>query len=338
MSYSTVGFLVICTLSLLAAPRTAAAQPPAKVPRIGVLYPGSPSSPSEPSIRRVPALGHALRDLGYVEGQHIALAYRYAEGNLDRLPDLAAELVRLPVDMILAGGIYSALAAKHATTTIPIVFFAATDPVGRGLVASLARPGGNITGVAFDGGPEILGKRLALLKEAVPTVSRVAILAGRARMSTYDAAEQVQESAARELGLTLRYFYVQQGETFTEWVFPAITADAHTIDALHVGGGSVTPQNQRQIADFALQRRLPTIGISREYAVAGCLLSYGPTVAETARRAAAFVDKILQGAQPADLPVEQPTKFEFVINLKTAQALGLTMPPAVLFQADEVIR
>ena len=332
MWYSAVGFLVTLTLSLLAAPLPADAQPPAKVPRIGVLWPASPTVTSwlSPFVQ-------GLRDLGYVEGQHIAFTYRYAEGNLDRLPDLAAELVRLPVDILVAGGVAAALAAKHATTTIPIVFSGATDPVGRGLVASLARPGGNITGTSFDGGPEIFGKRLELLKEAVPTVSRVAILAGQVRTPTYDAVEKAQESAARALGLTLRYFYVRRLEEFTAWVFPAITSDTHTIDALYAVGPFAV-QYQRQITDFARQNRLPTIGIGRGYADAGSLLSYGATVAELSRRAAAIVDKILKGAQPADLPVEQPTKFEFVINLKTAKQIGLTIPQSLLFRADKVIK
>jgi putative ABC transport system substrate-binding protein len=315
-------------------PRAINAQQPIKVPLIGVLNAGPP--PSEAQRQQSPLL-QKLRELGWHEGHNIAFERRYAEGNLDRLPDLAAELVRLPVDMILAVPLASALAAQHATTTIPIVFSNTTDPVGRGLVASLARPGGNITGVANDGGPDLFGKRLELLKEAVPTVSRVAMLYGQVRAPTYDAAEKEQERAARALGLTLRYFHVQRGEAFTEWVFPAIKADTHTIDALHMGG-PLTDQYRGQIADFALQHRLPTIGFQRTFAEAGCLLSYGANAAGVSRRAAAFVDKILKGAQPADLPVEQPTKFDFVINLKTAQALGLTIPPTVLFQADEVIR
>jgi putative ABC transport system substrate-binding protein len=339
MWYSAIGCVVTLILMLLAV-ALAAAQPLAKVPRLGVLLSGSPPAPSSPSvpfIQRVPEFGQGLRDLGYVEGENITFAYRYAEGNLDRLPDLAAELVHLPVDMLLAAGIAGALAAKHATTTIPIVFFEATDPVGRGLVASLARPGGNITGVAYDGGPELFGKRLELLKAAVPTVSRVAMLSGQVRALTYDAGEQAQESAARALGLTLRYFYVRQREQFMEWVFPAIKADTHTIDALHVGG-PLALQYRQQIADFALQHRLPTIGIIRDLAAAGHLLSYGPTRREMRQRTAVLVGKILQGATPADLPVEQPTKFELVINLKTAQELGLTKPPMLLFQADEVIQ
>jgi putative ABC transport system substrate-binding protein len=340
MWYSAVGFLVTLTLSLLTVPLAAEAQPLAKGPRIGVLSPGFPPAPSVPS----PILPfiQGLRDLGYMEGQTIAFEYRYAEGNLDRLPDLAAELVRLPVDMLVVAGIASALAAKHATTTLPIVFFSAADPVGRGLVASLARPGGNITGVAFDTGRGLGQKRLELLKEAVPTISHVAILFGQVMPTSdaYEAWEKAQkalESAARALGLTLRRFHVPQPEAFTAWVFPTITSDVHGIDAL-VAGGPVALQYRRQIADFALQHRLPMIGIDRPYAEAGSLLSYGPTQREMQQRAAVLVGKILQGATPADLPVEQPMKFELVINLKTAKALGITIPPLLLFQADEVIQ
>jgi putative ABC transport system substrate-binding protein len=333
MTRCTLGLLVTLALGLLVAPLAAAAQPPAKVPRIGVLSTGSPPATAAffaPFIQ-------GLRDLGYVEGQHIALEYRYAEGNLDRLPDLAAELVRLPVDLLVAGSGSSALAAKQATTTLPIVFFSAADVVARGLVASLARPGGNITGVSFDTGPEIVGKRLELLKDAVPTVSRVAMLVGEVRSPTAEANEKAQERAARVLGLTLQYFYVLRPEAFTEWVFPAITADTPAIEALYVGGPVAVGRSQ-QIADFALQHRLPMIGIGRPLAEAGSLLSYGPTQRAMQQRAAVLVGKILQGAKPADLPVEQPTQFELVINLKTAQALGLTIPPTLLSQADEVIR
>jgi len=332
MWYSAIGCLVTLTLSLLTVPLTADAQPSAKVPRIGVLSSASPPATSTPS-----PWVQGLRDLGYVEGQHIAFVYRYAEGNLDRLPDLAVELVRLPVDMLVAGGVAAALAAKQATTTIPIVFSGTTDPVGRGLVASLARPGGNLTGVAFDTGPEIVGKRLELLKEAVPTISRVAWLVGNVPSPTSEAREQERESVVRALGLTLRYFYVRQPEEFTAWVFPAITADAHAIDALYAGGPAVS-EYRRQIADFALQHRLPTIGIQRDLAAAGALLSYGPNLRAMSQRAAVFVDKILRGATPAELPVEQPTKYELVLNLKTAKTLGITMPPSLLLLADEVIQ
>ena len=333
---SAMGFIVTLILSLLTASLTAEAQPPGKVPRIGLLIPGSSSGFSS----RIEVFRQELRDLGWVEGQQIALEYRYAE-NLDRLPDLAAELVRLPVALILAWGAASALAAQHATPTIPIVLVGVANPVGRGLVASLARPGGNITGLASEGhpegGPGLTAKQLELFKEAVPTISRVAMLFGQARLPTREADEQARERAAPALGLTLRHFYVQRLEEFTAWVFPAITADAPAIDALYARGG-VTIEARRQLADFALQHRLPLMGGGREHAEAGSLLSYGANQAVIWRRVAHYVERILKGTTPADLPVEQPTQFELVINLKTAQALGITIPPLFLFRADEVIR
>ena len=332
---SVIGCLVMLILSLLAVPLTADAQPPGKVPRIGLLIPGSSSGFSS----RLEMFQQGLRDLGWVEGQHIALEERYAE-NLDRIPDLAADLVRLKVDLIVTWGTPAAQAAKNATSTIPIVFVGVANPVGRGLVASLARPGGNITGMASEGDPEggpgLTAKQLELLKEAVPTVSRVAMLFGQV-LPTREAGEQARERAAPVLGLTLRHFYVQRPEEFTAWVFPAITADTPAIDALYARGG-VTFESRRQLADFALQHRLPMMGSAREHAEAGFLLSYGASQAAMWRRAATYVDKILKGTTPADLPVEQPTQFELVINLKTANALGLTLPPTLLFQADEVIR
>jgi len=331
-----IGLLFTLTLGLLVAPFAAEAQPAGKVSRIGLLMLGSSSG----FLSRIEVFRQGLRDLGWVEGQQIALEYRYAE-NLDRLPDLAAKLVRLPVALILAWGAANALAAKQATTTIPIVFVGVANPIGRGLVPSLARPGGNITGIASEGhpegGPGLTAKQLELLKEAVPTVSRVAMLLGQVGGPTSGAGEQARERAAPVLGLTLRHFYVQRSEEFTGWIFPAITADAPAIDALYARGG-VTFESRRQLADFALQLRLPMMGSVREHAEAGSLLSYGASQAAMWRRAAHYVDKILKGTTPADLPVEQPTQFELVINLKTAQALGLTISPTLLFQADEVIR
>ena len=229
-----LGFLLPLALGALAVPPAADVQP-AKVHRIGVLSPASPPTASVSSL-----LVQGLRDLGYVEGQHIAFAYRYAEGNLDQLPALAAELVRLPVEILVAEGVAAALAAQHATATLPIVFSGVTDPAGRGLVTSLARPGANLTGVAFDTGPEIMGKRLELLKEVVPTISRVAMLSGNVRAPTSEAGEQERARIAQALGLTLRYFYVRQPEEFTARVFPALMADAPAIDALHAGGPVVS--------------------------------------------------------------------------------------------------
>jgi putative ABC transport system substrate-binding protein len=332
MTRRTLRIIVTLALGFLVPPLATDAQPSGKVHRIGILTPGAETSTPAFEIVR-----QGLREVGYVEGKNIAFEYRYADGNLDRLAALAAELVRLPVDLLLVAGVASALAAKQATTTIPIVFSGAANPVGRGLVTNLARPGGNLTGVAYDVGPGLGMKRLELLKEAVPTVSRVAILLGQVRSPTYEAAQQEQERMARVLDLTLRHFSVLRPEELTEWVFPALKADAPAIDALYVDGPVVFRQRQ-QIADFALQNRLPTVGISREMATAGVLLSYEPSRREMQQRTAVLVDKILKGAKPGDLPVEQPTKFELVINLKTAQALGLTIPPTLLFQATEVIR
>jgi putative tryptophan/tyrosine transport system substrate-binding protein len=336
MTCRMIGLLSTLTLSLLVASLAAGAQPAGKVSRLGLLFLSSSSGVSS----HIEGFRQGLRDLGWVEGQQIALEYRYTE-NLDRLPELVADLVQLKADLIVTWGTPAAQAAKHATSTIPIVFVGVTNPVGRGLVASLAQPSGNLTGMGFEGDPEggpgLTAKQLELLKDAVPTVSRVAMLLRQEGLPTREAGEQARERAARVLGLTLRHFYVQRPEDFTAWVFPAITADVPAIDALYAGWG-MTVESRRQLADFALQHRLPVMGSGREHAEAGSLLSYGASQAAMWRRAAHYVDKILKGTMPADLPVEQPITFELVINLKTAQALGLTIPPSVLFQADEVIR
>ena len=328
--------LIALALDLLMAPLAAVAPPAGNVPRIGLLFLSSSSGVSS----HIEGFRQGLRDLGWVEGQQIALEYRSTE-HLDRLPELAADLVRLKADLLVTWGGAAAQAAKQATSTIPIVFVGATNPVGRGLVASLAQPSGNLTGMGFEddpeGGPGLTAKRLELLKDAVPTVSRVAMLLRPVDWPTREADAQARERAARVLGLTLRHFSVQRPEDFTAWVFPAITADAPAIDALYAGWG-MTFESRRQLADFALQHRLPMMGSVRDHAEAGSLLAYGASQAAMWRRAAHYVDKILKGTRPADLPVEQPTTFELVINLKTAQALGLTIPPTLLFQADEVIR
>jgi putative ABC transport system substrate-binding protein len=329
-----VWFLVTLTFVLVATPLAAEAQPAGHVSRLGLLVLGSSSSFSS----RLKGFRQGLHDLGWVEGQQIALEERYAE-NLDQVPGLADELVRLPVALILAGGAANALAAKQATATIPIIFVGVANPIGRGLVPSLARPGEHITGIASEGHPEggagLTAKQLELLKTAVPNVSRVAMLFGQVGVPTSGPEER--ERAAAVLGLTLRPFYVQRPEDFTAWVFPAIMADTPAINALYARGG-VTFEAGRQLADFALQHRLPMMGSVREHAEAGSLLAYGVSQAAMWRRAAHYVDKILKGTKPAHLPVEQATEFELIINLKTAQALGLTIPPALLFQATEVIR
>jgi ABC-type uncharacterized transport system substrate-binding protein len=338
MMHRVIALLMTLTLAMLVGPFAAEAPPAGKVYRIGILQVGTASR----TAGSMEVFRQGLHDLGWVEGQQIALEYRYAE-NLDRLPELAAELVHLPVVLILAWGTPSARAAQQATTTIPIVFGGVVNPVERGLVASLARPGGNLTGMGSeeghpDGGPGLTAKQLELLKAAVPSVSRVAMLFGEVGLlPPREANEQARERAALGLGLTLRHFYVQRPEDLTAWVFPAITADAQAIDALYARGPFMF-ESRRQLADLALQHRLPMMGSFREAAEAGSLLSYGTSQAAMWRRAAHYVDRILKGTTPADLPVEQPTTFELVINLKTAAALGITIPPTLLFQADEVIR
>jgi putative ABC transport system substrate-binding protein len=337
--------LALLTLALgLLLPSLTAAQRPANVPRIGVLaafFSSRPPPDLEASREGQPALGsleieafrHELRDLGDVEGQSIALEYRHAEGKLERLPELAAELVRLKVDVIFAVGAGAVQAAQHASETIPIVFVGTGDPVGQGLVASLARPGGNITGVTFHDAAE-MGKRLELLKETVPGVTRVACLWHDA---TPPGARHLQEAerAARALGMQLYPVEVREPFRFDQAF--ATMAEAH-VDALITPPSGPFFGRRTQLMDLALQTRLPGIFPEREFVEAGGLMAYGPSVSANFRRAATYVDKILKGAKPADLPVEQPMQFELVINLKTAKALGLTLPPTILFLADEVIR
>jgi len=275
---------------------------------------------------------HGLRDLGYVEGQSIALESRYAEGQPERLPALAAELVRLQVDIILADGAAAVQAAQHVPETSLIVFTAVPDPVGQGLVASLAQPGGNTTGVSFND-PALMGKRLELLKAAVPGVTRVAYL----WTATPSSARHLQEAerAAHALGMQLHPVEVHALYPVDQ-AFAAMAA-AHA-DALVTQPSAEFFTRRAQIVALAAQTKLPTLFPEREFVEAGGLMAYGNSVPAVFYRAATYVDKILKGAKPADLPVEQPTKFELVINLKTAEALGITIPPTLLFQADEVSR
>jgi ABC-type uncharacterized transport system substrate-binding protein len=327
MGCSALRCIVILILSLLVAPRATTAQPPAKGPRIGILRSGVGDSTGLSDAFR-----QGLRQRGYVEGQTIHLAWRYAEGQVERLPALAAELARLPVDVLVAaGGTPVALAAQRATTTIPIVMTNVGDPVETGLVASLARPGGNITGLSSMS-PDITGKRLELLKAVVPALSRVAVLWQPANPS---AALQFQElqAAARALHLQVQALEVRGPDEF-DHAFSA----ARGAGAVVVVGDPVFTQHRRRITALAQRSRLPAMYVFREFVEAGGLMSYGVHLPDLGRRAAIYVDKILKGAKPADLPVEQPTKFELVINLKTAQALGLTIAPTLLFQADEVIK
>jgi putative ABC transport system substrate-binding protein len=276
----------------------------------------------------------ALRDLGWVEGQNLIIEYRWAEGKVERLPDLAADLVRRKVDVIVAPAGSSALAAKNATSSIPIVMIFPSNPVEMGLVASLSRPGGNITGTTFTSGPEIFGKQLQILKETIPRASRVAVLWNPADPSFATQKSEV-EGATRSLGIRLQIAEARGPEEFDS-AFAAMARErAH---ALLVGGTSTFLVHRTRIAELAVKGRLPTMCNFREIVEAGGLMSYAVNMRDFVGRAAGYVDKILKGAKPADLPIEQPTKFELVINLKTAKALGLTIPQSVLGRADEVIQ
>jgi putative ABC transport system substrate-binding protein len=327
MWYSTVGCLIMLTLNLLVVPRTSQAQSAAHMPRLGLLIPSSASGYAS----YLEAFRQGLRDLGYVEGRTITLESRFADGQSDRLPALVAELVRLPVDVLVVDGTVALRLAQHATTSIPIVMIAG-DPVGAGFVASLAHPGGNITGLSMMI-PDLSGKRLEFLKAAVPTLSRVAVLRHRdAPVAPYVTETQ---TAAQALGLQLQTLEVGSPDEFAQ-AFAAMTRE-HA-DALVVIPSTLFLNHRRELAALALQHRLPAMFLEREFVEAGGLIAYGPTMADLRRRAATYVHKILQGAKPADLPVEQPTKFELVLNLKTAQALGITMPPSLLVLADEVIQ
>jgi putative ABC transport system substrate-binding protein len=327
-------FLSILLIIAVMGPGTITeAQQPKKVWRIGYLVSDDAASEST----RAEGIRLALRERGYIEGQNIATEYRYAKGENDRLAELAVELVGLKVDIIVAvGGDGVILAAKNATKTIPIVMVGAGgDPVEVGHVESLARPGGNVTGIA-NLNRELSGKRLELFKEAVPKITRVAVFyEGRAPSSVRDVKE-VLPVAARALRLTLQPWEIRAAEDF-EKVFAAL--HKRRPDGLFVHGGSpLMRANGKRIVDFALKSRLPSMYASRVAVDAGGLMSYGADLAESYRRVAYFVDRILKGAKPGDLPVEQPTKFEFVINLKTAKQIGVTIPPEVLARANKIIR
>ena len=307
----------------------AQAQQAKKVPRIGLL---SPFSPSATAIWHQ-AFRQGLRDLGWVEGKSISIEYRYAEGKADRLPDLAAELVRLKVDVIVAAVNTDAVAAKKATKTIPIVMASAGDPVALGLVESLARPGGNITGLSQIA-PELAGKRLELLKEMVPHLSRVAVL-WNPQGTTSPLSWKESQLPARELGLRLHSIEVRSPNNLDKAIEDATKARA---GALAIMPDPLFAGNLKRIADLAAKSRLPSIFHLTEFVDSGGLVAYGVDRPDQFRRAATYVDKILKGAKPADLPVEQPIKFELVINLKTAKQIGLTIPPNVLARADRVIK
>jgi putative ABC transport system substrate-binding protein len=310
----------------------AESQQPKKVSRIGYLSNTDPATESG----RSEAIRLALSERSYIEGQNIAIEYRYAEGKLDRLPELAAELVRLKVDIIVgAGGDRVIRAAKNATKTIPIVMMGGGDPVELGLVESLAHPGGNVTGVT-NLSRELGGKRLELLKEAVPKVARVAVLYDPANPDTALELKEVLPAAARALGLTIQPWEVRAADGF-ESVFAAISK--WRPDGLYVPtSGPLIGANRKRIVGFALKSRLPSMYARREYVDAGGLMSYGADLADRYRRVAYYVDRILKGAKPADLPVEQPMKFELVINLKTAKQIGVTIAPEVLARANRLIK
>jgi putative ABC transport system substrate-binding protein len=322
-------FVIFLALGLLAAPFPPDAQPQPKVHRIGLLMASNPAG----TAHFLNAFREGLRELGYVEGQNILLERRYAEGRPERLPDLAAEMVRLKVDVIVTSPDLAIQAAKQVTKTVPIVMAHSFDPVGSGLVASLARPGGNVTGSSVLA-TELSGKRLELLKEVVPELSRVALLGDPAAPISAIALSET-ERAAQALGVKLQYVEVRGPADFNG-AFAAIA---------RARAGLIVPPainlffaNRSRIVELAAKHRLPGMYGVREFVEIGGFMSYGPNVAHLFRRAATYVDKILKGTKPADLPVEQPTRFELVVNLKTAKALGLTIPPSILIRADHVIQ
>jgi putative tryptophan/tyrosine transport system substrate-binding protein len=317
---------------LLAVAVTARAQQPKNVPRLGYLSSLSPSSEST----RSEGIRLALRELGYIEGQNIAIEYRYAEGKLNRYPEVAADLVRLKVDIIVvAGGSGVIRAARNATNTIPIVMVnSVSDPVEAGLVESFARPGGNVTGLTLLSG-DLGGKRLELLKEAVPKLARVAVLYNQATTGTAREVKEDLPVAARALGLTIQPWEVRDADGFDK-VFAAMGKQRP--DGLYLSTGALMRDNAKRIVGFALKSRLPSMYPYSEAVDAGGLMAYSADLGNSYRRVAYYVDKILKGTKPADLPVEQPTKFEFVINLKTAKQIGLTIPQSMLYRADKVIK
>src|SRR6266540_4978916 len=329
MKSAITRFSAVLALLMLTVPLGAVAQPGGKVYRIGYL---SPSSATNVSCF-TEAFRQGLRELGWVEDQNIVIEYRFAEGQFDRLPDLAAELVRLKVDVVVAIPTPAAVAAKNATATIPIVMANVGDPVGLGLIASLARPGGNVTGLSYSVGMETFGKSLELLKTAVPEVRRVAVLSNPANPAHALAISSLKV-AAPSLRLELQ-FLAARGPNDFDGAFGAMAKGR--AGAVLVAADSLFHFHRARLANLTTKHRLPSMHGLREIVEAGGLMSYGPDTTYQIWHAATYVDKILKGAKPADLPVEQPTKFEVVINLKTAKALGLTIPPSLLQRADEVI-
>jgi len=318
--------LMIVALLGLAFTHSGKAQQPVKIPKIGILRTGSPPDANIEGLRQ------GLRDLGYIEGHNIILEYRWADRD-ERLSELAHELVQLKVDVILTGSTPATVAAKEATKTIPIIFGAASDPIGVGLVASLARPGGNITGMSLLA-PELWPKRLELLKETVPKLARVAMLWNRSNPGMAARAKETQD-AAQQMGVAVQDRGAKDSQEL-ENIFNVITKDRP--DGLLTMLDPFTTFHLKHIVEFAGSHQLPGTYEERRFVQAGGLMSYGPNVANLYRRAATYIDKILKGSKPADLPVEQPMKFELFINLHTAKALGLRIPDSVLFRADDVIK
>ena len=330
MTRRPIGLLVTLALGLFVAPLASDAQPPGHIPVVGVLEPGPASRPPRACLQ---GFAQGLSELGYREGHNLRLEYRYADFQPDRLQALAAELASLQPDIIFTHSPLGAQAAKQATPTIPIVVGAATDLVEQGLVASLPRPGGNLTGLELRD-HELLGKRFELLKQALPQIARVAVLVDPALRAHHRIPGEF-EVEARVLGVQLQRVEVGDPETF-DTAFGTITEGR--ADALVLMDGVRFATHRQRLIELAHMHRLPTMAGGRHFAEAGSLMAYGAYAGDLCRRATVLVDKILKGTKPAELPVEQPTKFELVINLKTAEALGLTIPPTLLFQADEVIR
>jgi putative ABC transport system substrate-binding protein len=332
MTRRTMALLITFTLALLVVPLAIEAHQPTKIYRIGLLSPGSLPAEPNPSMD---AFRQQLRELGYVEGQNLLIERGFAEETQERLRDMAAYLVRLKVDVIVVYGVAGARAAQQATRTIPIAMTGIIDPVAQGFVASMAHPGGNITGLS-NLSEALFGKRLELLKETVPQSARIAALVNPA-LPRYRPLMSHLTAVAQALGQQLHVVELRRAEELDTAFVRMAEAGVDTL--VVVGGGPQLIESLReQIGDLATKHRLPTMCSWKMYVDAGCLMSYGPSLPDMFRRVAIYTDKILKGAKPVDLPIEQPTTFELVINLRTAEAIGLTIPPALLFQATEVVR